>query len=140
MSRDASVEFEWGDGVYKFRLRLGEIRELQEKCDAGPLVLLRRCIAGDWKIDDIREPIRLGLIGGGCDPIKALNLLKRYFDDRALMENVEPALKILQAAVLGVPDEQPGKSEAAEASADDDRRASFQMESSLSPPSMETVQ
>lgn len=140
MSRDASVKFEWADGEYMFRLRLGEIRELQEKCNAGPLVLLRRCIDGSWMIDDLRETIRLGLIGGGCDPIKALNLIKRYFDERALMENMLPAHKILQAAVLGVPDEQPGKSEAEGASASDDDRASYQMANSLSPHSTEAVQ
>ena len=67
-------------------------------------------------MDDLRETIRLGLIGGGMDPLDALVLVKRYVDDRPLMENVLPAWRILSAALMGPEDDAPGK-EAAPAAA-----------------------
>jgi len=59
------VAFPFGDGAYLFRLDFGGVRELQRLTDAGPLVLHRRLLHGQWMMDDVRETIRLGLIGGG---------------------------------------------------------------------------
>lgn len=106
MSRHGDVTFDWADGEHTFRLALKELRELQEKCDAGPLVIFRRLTHGDWRIDDLRETIRLGLIGGGMEPAKALSLTRSYVDDRPLMESVEPALRVMSAALMGPPDEE----------------------------------
>ena len=74
MSRNAEVTLAWGDGEYKFRLGIGEVRELQEKTSCGPYFLLGRVDGGQWFIDDLRETIRIGLIGGGLEPVKALAL------------------------------------------------------------------
>lgn len=135
MSRDASTSFPWADrtaeeGGYRFRLGIGESRELQEKTDCGLLYLLQqRVLAGAWRIDDLRETIRLGLIGGGLAPADALVLVSRYVDDRPWIESVQPAARILTAAVFGAPDEdktddkregdddRPGKPSPAESSA-----------------------
>lgn len=114
MSADGSTEFDWADGTYKFRLGLGQIRELQEKTKVGPRRLFVRIQSGDWLIDDLRETIRLGLIGGGMEPVKALELVRAYFDKRPKLENVEPALRILGAFLIGVPDDPVGKTPAAE--------------------------
>lgn len=110
MSRNASIILEWADGEYPFRLPLGQLRELQENTDCGPLFLFNRIIAGQWRIDDLRETIRLGLIGGGMEPAKAHTLVKRYVDDRPFTESIKPAQAILGAALIGAPDgEKPGK-------------------------------
>jgi hypothetical protein len=111
MSRSAKVAFDWADGNYTFRLGIKELLELQEKCDAGPAFILGRLIDGTWRIQDIRETIRLGLIGGGLEPIKALAVMKNYVTERPLLENILPAQAILNAALVGVEDEPLGKAE-----------------------------
>lgn len=137
MSRNGHIEFTWGDGEYKFRLALAQLEELQEKTDAGPLYLLQRIQRGEWRVRDLRETIRLGLIGGGLEPDKATVLVKRYFDDRPLVEGVKPALAILTAAIVGAPDgEKPGKQKAAKTAA----AKTSQEESSPLPPSTAQLQ
>lgn len=135
MSRDASVTITWADGDYKFRLGIGQIRELQEKCDAGPghmAGILAQGMYGPWRVDYIREPLRLGLIGGGMEPAKVVPLIKRYVDERPWAENIQPALAVLLASVVGVPDEQLGKSEAASEAGE---QPNSPVESTLLPPS-----
>ena len=116
MSRDAKTAFDWADGNYTFRLGLGEIEELQEKTGCGPYFLLNRMRSGEWRVGDLRETIRLGLIGGGLEPSKAFGLVKKYVDARPLLENLNPAMAIISAAVIGAPDgEAPGKAKAVKA-------------------------
>lgn len=105
MSRDASVTLTWADGDYTFRLAWGQLGELQDKCDAGPYVILQRLHNGTWKIQDIAETIRLGLIGGGKTPVDALKLVRSYVQDRPPMENLLTAQYILGAAIVGAPEE-----------------------------------
>lgn len=105
MSRDASVTLDFGDGTYVFRLAWGQFIELQEKCDAGPLVIMRRFNEGAWRVEDISNVLRLGLIGGGMEPIAALKLVRRYVEDRPPMESVLHAQAVLTVGLLGAPDE-----------------------------------
>lgn len=97
------IEAEFADAKYIFRLTAtGSWPELQEKTGVGPLALYRRLLSGGWLLSDIREPIRLALIGGGMAPIPAKNLVERYVDVRPLAENVGLALKIIEASVFGL--------------------------------------
>ena len=118
MSADASVTLAWGDGEHKFRLAIGQLRELQEKCSAGPIEVLDRLANRRWRVDDVRETVRLGLIGGGLDPIKALSLVRHYIDERPLMESIAPAQAILMAALIGAEGDEVGKEEAGETTTD----------------------
>lgn len=148
MSRDASIEFDWADGTHRFRLAIGQLRELQEKTDAGPAWLYARIEAGMWLMGwrdvpgkpnsdgDLAETIRLGLIGGGMKPEPARRLVQRYVLDRPLHESIVPAQKILAAAIAGPEDEPLKKEPGAEATTESARS---QMESSASQPSMETA-
>lgn len=104
-TRSSSITLEWADAEYVFRLPIKQLIELQEKCDAGPAHILSRLQQGAWRVEDVRETIRLGLIGGGLDAPKALKLTTRYVDDTPLFGNVLYAEAILSAAVLGVEDE-----------------------------------
>jgi hypothetical protein len=132
MSRSANIALEWADGEYPFRLAIKQIEELQEKTDCGPYTLLQRISDGSWRLADMRETLRLGLIGGGMDPLKALGLVKRYVDDRPLLENIPHARAVLMAALMGAPDgEKPGKGAAARAKG---RSKASPMENSPSPP------
>lgn len=105
MSRDASITLDWADGSYHFRLAWGELAELQEKCDAGPFVILNRLSSGTWKVHDISQTIRLGLIGGGLKPAEALKLTRKYVEERPPMENLVHAQVILSAGLMGAPEE-----------------------------------
>lgn len=111
MSRDASVTLPFADGDKTFRLAWGELIKLQEACDAGPYVVYRRLMMGQWKIEDISHTIRLGLIGGGLTPDKALGFVRDYVECRPPLESLALAQGILGVALQGVPDEAPGESE-----------------------------
>ena len=114
MSRTARAEISCWDGDHTFQLRIGEIRLLQEKCDAGPHRIFHRLGDETWRLDDIRETLRLGLIGAGLEQQKALDLIKRHVDSVPLLENVETARAVILAVLVGVEDEKLGKSAPAE--------------------------
>ncbi len=119
---------DWADGTHIFVLRIGELEKLQEKTGAGPEELMGRLMvlpARDGgiaasirhgllqpKATDLREIIRLGLIGGGMDPIKALALIKEYVDERPRAESYGIAFSILAAVINGCPDDLRKKSAA----------------------------
>jgi hypothetical protein len=130
---DCETIFDWADGTYRFALRLRELEELQEKLDCGPMALFKRVKADEWRVGDLRETIRLGLIGGGQKPEQALTLVRRYVDGRPLSEATLPAMAILAAAIWGVADDQPGKS-GADGQAE---TGPAETENSASPTSME---
>ena len=79
----AEVVLAWADGEYKFALKLKQCDELQR-------------IVGSWSsiIEQlfsmrpsprlVYETIRLGLIGGGMDDVKAKQLVDTYVEGRGL--------------------------------------------------------
>lgn len=103
------VELNWPGGEHAFRLRLGELQALQEKCDAGPEMVLQRIRLGVWQVNDLFETIRLGLIGGGMDRDAARRLVIDSFERTPLMEFKTPAIEVLAAALIGVPDDPAGE-------------------------------
>lgn len=109
MSRSASIPLIFGDGEYTFRLAIGQLNELDEKCDAGPMEQMARLQGGTWRLKDLRETIRLGLIGGGLAPADAFRMVRRYVDDRPLAESVPIAQAVLYAAVIGDPGDELGE-------------------------------
>jgi hypothetical protein len=102
----SKITMDFGDGTYDFKLTIGGLKELQDKTGVGPLALFNRLIDGTWKVEDAREIIRIGLVGAGMPPVDALVMVKRYVDDRPLLESVEPALRIMNVALSGTPAEQ----------------------------------
>ncbi|MCQ0987547.1 gene transfer agent family protein [Jiella marina] len=109
MSRTSRAELACWDSEYVFQLRLGELRLLQEKCDAGPQHLYQRLGDGTWRVDDVRETLRLGLIGAGMEQQKALDAITRHVDTVPWLENVPTARAVLAAVLVGVEDEKLGK-------------------------------
>ena len=99
----------FGDGEYDFRLAWGQLVELQERCSAGPLFVLNRLNSGEWRIEDISNVIRLGLVGGGMSPTDALTKVRRYVEERPPLENHTLAVVVLQAALMGSPEEAVGE-------------------------------
>lgn len=114
------ITLAWGDGEYSFHLRNRELYQLEEKCGAGarriadrllPYDQIRNPFGGDYRQDDVRETIRLGLIGAGQTQAQALTLVMRFVDSRPLEENRILAFQILEPAVWGSKDEPMGKAD-----------------------------
>ena len=101
MGLQTDITMPWADGTYRFHLDIPRLAELQEKCQAGPPEVLGRLSSGRARLEDWRETIRLGLIGGGAPPAEALRLVERYVDTRPQMEALGVALVVLGAALLG---------------------------------------
>lgn len=138
MSRDASHTADFGDDTYRFRLGWGEWAKLQEACDIGPYALLDRLASGRWRVEDIREVIRYGLIGGGMEPGKALKMIREYVEARPPMECWQLAVDIATAGVIGAPEEEVEKKAAAASQEGETPRSPT--ESSDLPPSTEQAQ
>lgn len=111
LSRDAKITIDWGDDTYDFRLGWGEIVSLQEAVDAGPYVVLNRLYSNQWRVEDISNVVRLGLIGGGMTPADALKKVRAYVEARPPLENVLVAQAILAAGLQGAPEEKVGEDE-----------------------------
>lgn len=123
--KDGTKEWPLGDGIYPFRLAIGEIRELQEKCNSicpftnvvnysgFPLAIYKR-LQSEWSVNDVTETIRLGLIGGGMKPHAATTLVERHVEPN-LVNYATLAIAILQEALIGGFDKNAkGESEQAE--------------------------
>jgi hypothetical protein len=114
VSRTGKVAGELGGEEYEFCLRWGELIELQESRDAGPQFIFTRMLAGQWQMQDVREVVRLGLVGGGVAPAAAIKLVRAHVEQRPQDIGGEDgllvlAVKILAAALHGVPEEPAGK-------------------------------
>jgi hypothetical protein len=154
MSRTSRITAEWADGEYAFDLRIGELRELEtatrrvarvspngdiEYQYIGPAVLHRLLGNGEALTNDVRETLRIGLIGGGTKPVEASRLIKRYFDELPnFLENTKIAWLIVSAVLkpfevepLGESEEETGKSEA---------QAKTEQDASRSPLSTQALQ
>ncbi|WP_072389885.1 gene transfer agent family protein [Hyphomicrobium sp. CS1GBMeth3] len=109
----AEISIDWADGTYLFRLPVNQLLELEQKCDAPFATVYRRLATGAYSVTDLRETLRLGLIGGGAEPVKALQLLRNYFDDRPKAEALPVARAVLGAALFGFEVDDLGNQEAA---------------------------
>lgn len=111
MNNQGEVTGEWGDGVHAFRLTVAGLIELEQKADAPFGVVFQRLIKGEFKIADVRETIRLGLIGAGKSPVDALVLTERYI--LPLAESLPIAKAIVAASMFGFEASPLGEAEAA---------------------------
>ncbi len=136
MSRDGSCTVPFNGRKTYFRLAWRELMKIQEACDAGPYVVLDRLLSGRWKLQDISEVIKWGLIGGGVDTQTALDLVESEVERRPPLESLVVAQRVLGAGVVGTPEEEVGKK--SEAASPEEGGARFPTEKSDLPPSSET--
>jgi hypothetical protein len=70
----------WQGGQHDFCLAaVGNILQLEQNCGgSGISAIYGRLAGGQWGINDVREPIRLGLIGAGLTPEAAMKLVKGF--------------------------------------------------------------
>lgn len=108
MSRSGITRLDFGPCEQTFRLAFGELVELQEVTGKGPHRIQEDLISKDWAPKDITETLRIGLIGGGLEPIDALALVRRYCHEVAdWLNNQNRAFIILSNALQS--EEAPGK-------------------------------
>lgn len=111
--RYGEISRDWADGFYTFLLDAGGVRELQIKCgNVGPMVILQRLAASTFFLDDICEIVRIALIGGGTKPVEALRLVRRYVEQRPLLENVQLCIDILSPVLVAPEGDEPKKADA----------------------------
>lgn len=111
MSATGKVTAAFGDGKHEFFLDVDLLEELQEKTNCGPEHLYFRMTQpgfdGGWRAKDVIETLRLGLIGGGMEPVKALVLLERYASGGQLMAAKAVAIVVLATALVGPAEDEP---------------------------------
>lgn len=78
------------------------LRMIEEKTGSVAAALIR-LQAGIWKVDDYRETILWGLVGGGMTNADALKLVTRWVDDEPAQPNVLLATAIILSFVHGAP-------------------------------------
>lgn len=150
----AEVLLKWADGRYNFALKVPQIDELQRITAGvgagmmamagvrGPALAVglleiggvgaiwNRLLSGTYLRTDVSETIRLGLIGGGLDALRAKALIETYVDGKPLasredvqavnegrlpdemldsVSNYGVALAVVNAAVYGLPEIDKGK-------------------------------
>ncbi len=110
MSANGTRTIIWAGGEDVFCLaKVGLILDLEDKCKAGIGVIAARLESGAYYLNDIRETIRLGLIGGGKTPDQAMAAVKNHVDGSALAHCQLVAYEIVKAVVFGVPDDPVGR-------------------------------
>ncbi|MCK8779087.1 gene transfer agent family protein [Rhizobium sp. NTR19] len=136
MSRDGSCEVVFNGQRTQFKLAWRELMKIQEACDAGPYVVLDRLVTGRWRLQDISEVIKWGLIGAGMPQGDALKLVETEVEGRRPLENLVIAQTVLGAGVVGAPEEEVGKK--SEAASRGKRKSRSRTGSSGLPPSSGT--
>ena len=109
MSRSAEVRLPFAGEERLFRLGIGQVRAVQERCDAGPLELLGRIKLGTWRVDDVREVLFQGLKGGGLSDAEATRLVAANFDPGPWLPFAALAQAVIAAGVVGAEDEPLGE-------------------------------
>lgn len=102
MSKHGLITIDWADGSHDFRLSLGGIEELEAKTGESVFTLATRLQHRTARLVDIRETLRIGLVGGGKSPTEALALVRRYIDERPLDENRDAAYAVVLAGLTRV--------------------------------------
>lgn len=99
----------WAGGEHPFRLAIGELRSLEQRCDAGVSVVLLRLIGQQWKVDDVYQPIRLGLIGGGMADKDAGALVAKVMETESLFGLSVLATDVLRRFIMWGEADAPGE-------------------------------
>ncbi|MBB3396877.1 gene transfer agent family protein [Rhizobium sp. BK060] len=105
-------EVTWPGGEHSFRLGIGELRAIEQRSDAGCAVVMMRLLSSQFKIDDVIQPIRLGLIGGGMDERAAQKVIESALDVASPYALAVTAADIMRRFIMWEMDDQPGEAKA----------------------------
>lgn len=91
----------FGDGERSFTLTDPMISELERLTGTGIGSLFTRMVRAEFRLNDLAEVIRLGLIGAGTSPEDAARLVETYARHRPIGEILPLALSIMDARWSG---------------------------------------
>ncbi|SLN62396.1 hypothetical protein PEL8287_03399 [Roseovarius litorisediminis] len=97
----------FGDGEHIFALTDDMITELERITDLGIGAIYLRAVNMQFKLADLVEIIRLGLIGGGNTPEQAMHLTDSYARNRPIDELYPLALDVLDNRWGGSDEDEP---------------------------------
>lgn len=104
-----AIILRWPGGEHAFRLGIEELRVIQQKTDCGPEHILRKIEHGWWTVDELREVLRNGLIGGGMKPVDAMKAVDKAFDDAPAISFKVPAMEVMSTYLFGPEDDPVGE-------------------------------
>lgn len=87
----------FGEGPQTFALTDDMITELERKTGKGIAAIHRQILGMEFSAEVLREIIRLGMIGAGMTPEKAMQLCATYATNRPVAELFPLAFEILEA-------------------------------------------
>jgi hypothetical protein len=94
----------FGDAERTFVLTPALLVEFERLVGGGAWGTARRMFAGDATVSEVRETVRLGLVGGGENPKRAAELVATYGDATPFVELYTLASDIMTAVMLGAPE------------------------------------
>ncbi|MGO4838313.1 gene transfer agent family protein, partial [Rhizobiaceae sp. 2RAB30] len=94
----------FADGDYRFQLTYPAVIDWERENNRSLFATARAAAGGVWNARDVRELLRLALIGGGTEPAKALKLVRDYIEERPLTESIDVYIEALNAFLFGVTD------------------------------------
>ena len=94
-----------GDGEHRFEILGTHIAELERLSGCGVGTIFKRLSEGHFKHADIRNVIRLALIGGGdaMTPQEISDFCNLYVTDRPILESYPLAVSIMERLWFGAP-------------------------------------
>ncbi|KAB2712917.1 gene transfer agent family protein [Brucella intermedia] len=93
------VTVQWGGSDYRFMLGDDEIIALERRLFMSIGEIFIAVQSGRWKLEMLYHIIRMGLIGGGTSPGKAMHLCQTYVHEKALT-SAEDSPETLAQAIL----------------------------------------
>ena len=106
----AEIERYWAGKERLFRLRLGDVLDLQEALGGQEIaVTFRKMTTGTFGIMDVHETLRIGMISGGETVIDAKRIFADRFDTIPLAESSAAAAELLVALMTGIEDIKPSE-------------------------------
>ncbi len=93
---------EWAGKERLFRLKFGNVLDLEQAVGSGVGEIFLRVAGGRFGVKDVYHTIRLGLIGAGTGLIDAKRLMEAHFDQRPYLENATLAGEILSDLMTGI--------------------------------------
>lgn len=89
----------WAAGEHTFRFAIGELRALEKSCDSGVAVVLTRLMGSQFRVDDIVEVLRIGLMGGGMNERAAMQTIEKAYPHANLYDLSVTAARVLATFV-----------------------------------------
>jgi len=101
---------QWPGGEHEFSLPIGQLRALQDATNSGPEEVFNRLRLGTWRVNDVIDTIRLGLVGSGAmTSAEAGPFVTNLFECHPKAQFKLTAITILAASLLGVEEDPVGE-------------------------------